>query len=934
MDLKERNFRLQVFQQSLSTLCMYPLRLYKNSCYEVFLNAIGKDLETIHQKLCPNEPYEPKRIIEVLQKTIKENPKSIDKELFELFEPYSEDLRESIWETKPSNSLTFIRDIKDNKRLWIFLMIYDLFPRDFIDKNFKELYKRDCLIGMRNIFVKLDDHYTLSVGRLFTKEQDSDSVVRNLLENYDFDNLNIFELTKISRKRKFYDEEELKCKIKKIKKAFEIFLQSVSKLPDNINKEEIEEVAIFIYMVTRDDIQKDAFIRTSKLSLNFKKNRLTVEKNNNNQPHYTAEYKDCIRKIENYKDFFLGEYASRIKTSFTKKYSGLRNRDSFSPVEELLERICNRLEADGGCYIEYNISDEKLKLEARYGDKAYTDGIKVYVDKINDKQTSIENKSRVLKVISNYFNSEYQYDINKLILHDLTHDTILQPIIGIDNCILSNIAIPVTFRHKLLGVLLIDSFREGNFTKNDINLILSISNALSVQIFDQIIEKNLFQIMESVPNQAELQDKEALKKKFKHLTTYMTNIFFSYGVSIWEYNTESSRFTLKSTTLPIKEENSIEASSGSEDLLNDLVPRYEEADFECLEEFSIKSSKQFICFNPRDYDKRINCVKIYPIRQQNRLIGAFSIYNRSKEDYRAIDEQSLKSVHDHMKVFFNIIDTFKQQKELVHSHALHEISARLNMINDKTMQLKELLFSKFKELDAFSRDRFSIKLGDIENLTNNTRLSFKYIANKSDETHYKNHVDDEIENMYKDAYKQCDKINNIRHIINELTNSIPYPYNSKNIRINNLIDNRLDLCVNNLILSDIFQNLLFNALKYSFQGTAITIYSKVKSNSLRLYIKSEGLKIYDDEKNDIFKYGFRSFSARNFEEEIGGENIQYLAGENENLGVGLYKCNELVSKILSGEIRLKKEKSAIKEGSINIFEIILPIKLLQKGMKA
>ncbi len=930
MDLKERNFRLQVFQQSLSTLYMYPLRLYKNSCYEVFLDVIGENLKTIHQKLSPGELYEPQKAIEVLQKTIKENPKSIDKELFELFEPYGEELIEAIWETKPSNSLTFVRDIKDNKRLWIFLMIYDLFPRDFIDCKFK-FYARDCLIGMRQIFVKLNSDYTLCVGRLFTQKQDRDEVVKNLLENYDFDNLNIFELTKVSRKRKLYDEKILTSKIKNIKKAFEIFLQSISQLPDNIAKEEIEKVAIFIYMITKDSVQKDAYIQTSKLSLEYKSNKLTIKKNSTDQEKYTDKYRKCISKAENYKDFFRGEYTSRIKTSFTKKYSGLRHKDSFSPVEELLGRICSRLEADGGCYIKYNVSDEKLEFAAGDGDKAYKDGIELYIEMINNSEHDIESKSRVLKVISNYFNNEYQYDIKKLILHNLEPNTILQPVIG--KRILSNIAIPVTFRHKLLGILLIDSFREGNFTNDDINLILSISNALSVQIFDQIVEKNLFNIMESVPNQAELGDSRALKKRFEKLATYMNNIFFSYGVSIWEYDQQISKFTLKSTTLPIEKSDFIETYKDSGDLLNDLLPIYDQANFKCVEELSISSSRQFICFNPRDYDERINCVKIYPIVQEKRLIGAFSIYNRSKEDYRAIDEQSLKSVHDYLRIFFNIIATFRKQKELVHSHALHEISARLNMTNNKTIQLRDLLFNEFKELDSFWRDRFKIKIDDIENLTNNIRLSFKYIANKSDETHYKNHVDDEIENMYKDAFTMCDKTNNIRHIINELSNSVPYPYNSKKIRINNLVDNRLNLRVNNLILSDIFQNLLLNALKYSFQGTTITIYSKIKTNSVRLYIKNEGLKIYDDEKHDIFKYGFRSYTAKNFEEEIDGESVRYLCGENENLGIGLYKCHELICKILSGEIRLKKEKSRLKDGVINIFEIILPIKLLQQEIK-
>ena len=85
---------------------------------------------------------------------------------------------------------------------------------------------------------------------------------------------------------------------------------------------------------------------------------------------------------------------------------------------------------------------------------------------------------------------------------------------------------------------------------------------------------------------------------------------------------------------------------------------------------------------------------------------------------------------------------------------------------------------------------------------------------------------------------------------------------------------------------------------------------------------------------DIFKYAYRGFSTKNYSEEIEGQNISYESKENENLGIGLYKSNQLVKKVLAGEIRLLREISTISNGAVNTFEIVIPIHLAEeKGKK-
>jgi signal transduction histidine kinase len=922
MDNKKENlFKLQVFQQTISTIYMYPLRIYNNDCCEKFQKEMlyQNDIRKLHQLLLPNQPFNPHHIIEILQKRVKEDPQSIcsDSEIYKLLESHAERLKELMWETHASNSLTFTREIKSNRRLWLFLMIYDIYTKEFIDENFEEPFFTKCLIDMQSIYVRLNEKYTLSIGRIFVNKEEYKGVVENILRNYDFDNMNVFELTTLARKRMNFQLHRVEKETKYIKKAFQLFLESISILPNNLHKEELEKVFVFIYMVTKNDNILDSSIKIKEFILSFKDEKLSIHPNVDAE-FYSDEFLNIFQKFENNRDFFRSEYASRLKSTLTKRYTGLKG-DAFSAVKELLKHICSRVNADGGCYIKYTLSDKKLEMMATHGDLKYEKGMEKFVREINNPEKDIKNRSRVMNVIKRYQSSDGQYDIDKIILKNIHKDDMLQPVEG--KAVLSNIALPITFKQKLLGVLLIDSFRVGNFTDNDINLILSITSALSVQIFDQIVQENLSAIMNNLPQKPTLDD-ETIQRHFQDLTTYMNNIFFSHGIAIWDYDKEETIFKLKSTTLDIENIADCIIKEESNDLIFDLLKI---GNIDKVESYDVKESNRLSVCNPLQYDERLNCVKIYAITDGEELIGAFSVYNQIEEDYKSIDEQSLKSVINHLAIFFNIMNTIKAQRALVQSQALHEISARFNMLDNKTKQLRELVNLNFKELEHYARFRFKIKLDDIDSLVSNTRLAFQYIANKTDKIKYENSVDKEIVHLYKPLISKNIEVNNIRHIFNELTNSIPFPYSHKNIRINNMIDNQLNVKIHSLILSDIFQNILLNAVKYSFQGTTIRIFSKIKRNSINISIKNNGLEIRRGEEIDIFKYGYRGFSARGYEEDINGEKINYKSREDENLGIGLYKCNEIVKKILGGEIRLKREVSVIKNIAVNTFEIIIPI---------
>jgi len=820
-----------------------------------------------------------------------------------------------MWETQASNSLVFTREIKSHKPLWLFLMIYDLVSSSFIEENFSDVHATQCLLNMQIFYVKLNHAYSLSIGR-FLPELDEEQleIVTNILQNYGFEGMNVFELMTLVKKRKTFETNVLVEKIQYIQKAFKLFFEIQDKLIDGLPKDELVLIFLFICMATDNKEREEIFLQTKNYYLSFKNGEVTIEQNIANESQ-SQNFKKRLLYFQNNADFFRTEYASRLMNSLAKRYSGFQD-NNYSIVDDLLQHICRRVNADAGCYIKYNLSDESLEMCGKYGEEAYVSGINHFIEKINrDRNASMREQSRVLQVIKNYYNPDYRYNLEKLIIRDFQEEKLLQPIEG--KLILSNIALPLTFNRKLLGVLLIDSFRVNNFTDSDINLILSISSALSVQIFDQIVEDNLSSIMNNLPQQPTL-DSETVQEHFKKLTSYMNNIFFSYGITIWRYDTDKKHFKLKATTLTVdtQEECFVEASSNNLilDLLEEGVDEVEECDLK-------RSCRLNVC-NPCKSDERLKCVKIYAIKNRGKVIGAFSIYNSSAEDYKSIDKQSLEAVKKHLAIFFNIMHTLKAQQAMVQSKALHEISAKFNMMENKTFQLKELLNRDFKELDHYARFRFNIKLQDIDNLVGQTRLAFQYISDSSRRPKEENHVDDEIVHLYRPLLEKP-KRNNLRYIFNEVINSIPYPYSRKNLRIRNVIDEKIELQVDALILQDIFQNLILNAYKYSDQGTLIEFFSSEEDEQLAISIKNIGLKILKGEEIDIFKFGYRGFSTRGYTEQIEDKSIDYSEKEDENLGVGLYKCNKMVKELLNGEIGLSRGVSSIPNRDVNTFTVYI-----------
>lgn len=915
---KEHLFRLQTFQYVLSALHMYPIRLYKNDCYERFSQTLFQDTERVNKlkTLVACNSFD--NLIPTIQKALKSNPKELNNLIFEILDLYSEDIRKYMWATKPSNSLVFTREIKSNRVLWLHLMLYDIFDNDFINTHFKTPYVKDCLIDMKTVYVQLNDSYSIVIGRLFDEKQDINTIVQNIIHDYQITNADIFELTKLAKKRNFFEIDDIKKDAVTIKKAFTFFVDIMDRLPLEISKEALEKISVYIYMIVQEGSIEETLL-LEDMVLSYKDGRFHI--NSQMKPTHVKSSEDLFsvyyKKYIKYRSFSQDEFTSRLKSFLAKKYTGFEDDDEFYPIKEVIERICGTLNADGGFYIKYHLSRQTFRPAAPYGDSEYIQGISKYIAKINKKDKNSMKKSRVMNIVENYYSAKNYDPISKLILFNRKEHELLQPIEN--RPIYSNIAIPVTFKHKLLGILLIDSFRKNAFTQNDIQLVLSISNALSIQIYDEIVEKNLLAIIENIPNQTQLDDEKSIESISINLTKYINSIFFSIGVDIWIY--QDQHFNRISSTIKNGANKDLLICESESELICNLV----KSNIEEISDMDIKNSKNFIRCKPFEADKRINAVKIYTIKQDGKLIGALSVYNQKVEDYLSIDNRSLKSVRNYLKIFFSVIHTFKKQKELVHSHALHDINQDLLMIQGKCQQLTDLLHSKFKYIDKYDRYRFGIKIKDIDRFTNNMKSSFNFITGKGKIFSGKNKIGLQIQEQFASKQKSFLGETKLSDVIYSISNSIEH--RDKNLKIVPHIE-ELYLKIDSILLEDIFSNLIQNAVKYSYQNTTISIKTVTLKYSAQIRVENIGIKIDKDEIDDIFEYKYRGFSAVEFEEEINDEKISYPRGERENSGFGLYKCNILV-KLFSGSIKLENSLK-VSNGYKNTFLLTIPTNIVNQ----
>lgn len=141
--------------------------------------------------------------------------------------------------------------------------------------------------------------------------------------------------------------------------------------------------------------------------------------------------------------------------------------------------------------------------------------------------------------------------------------------------------------------------------------------------------------------------------------------------------------------------------------------------------------------------------------------------------------------------------------------------------------------------------------------------------------------------------------------VNEVLNILKPLYSEKNINIQNLIDENIEVFADYQKLQQIFFNLLSNAIKFTREDGEIKVFAKLSTKNIMISVADNGIGIAKENHKRIFK---------KFEQIASNEG-----GSTNSTGLGLTITKELV-KLHGGTITLESE---LNEGAE--FKIKLPL---------
>ncbi len=152
------------------------------------------------------------------------------------------------------------------------------------------------------------------------------------------------------------------------------------------------------------------------------------------------------------------------------------------------------------------------------------------------------------------------------------------------------------------------------------------------------------------------------------------------------------------------------------------------------------------------------------------------------------------------------------------------------------------------------------------------------------------------------------KLINMVDVLNEILPELKLIAESKNIKINTKLINKMSsqLRTDSLIVKEVVNNIVSNAIKYSPAGSQIEVQIKPRRNDILLVIIDSGWGIPDKAQDKVFSKFFR------------GSNI--IRRETSGTGLGLYLVKGLID-TLNGQIWFQSE-----EGKGTTFYVSLPRK--------
>ncbi|MDY3006380.1 HAMP domain-containing sensor histidine kinase [Anaerococcus porci] len=213
-------------------------------------------------------------------------------------------------------------------------------------------------------------------------------------------------------------------------------------------------------------------------------------------------------------------------------------------------------------------------------------------------------------------------------------------------------------------------------------------------------------------------------------------------------------------------------------------------------------------------------------------------------------------------------ESYKAEKEFTRG-AAHELKTPLAIINS--------------QIDLY--DEMYMNDDEVKDLIH-------MIKNESDRL--KKLVTNLLDISELNSIKRDEKIE-ISSLIEEVNQDLAYLSDKKNISIENKCDESYILG-NDILIYRVFYNIIENAMKYNKKDGYIKIYSKIKKESIKIFIEDSGIGIENNERDKVFIPFYR----------INKENQK-----EKGSGLGLSLIYKTI-KIHGGEIKILDSKIGAK----------------------
>ena len=296
-----------------------------------------------------------------------------------------------------------------------------------------------------------------------------------------------------------------------------------------------------------------------------------------------------------------------------------------------------------------------------------------------------------------------------------------------------------------------------------------------------------------------------------------------------------------------------------------------------------------ITFNDNDsFDDWLNKVRVTSVHADHYWNRLNSVVNNDNDNRRIFDVYASYEKESRYEVALIFIDKtadYKQEDDSLNfiAFAAHELRGPLTVIRGYIEILEDELNSQINDEQKGLLKRLEISASRLSDYINNILNTSKY-----DQRHLKLHL----------------RENSIANVFNSIADDLKLRASAQGrLLAIQIPDNLPTVAVDMASISEVFNNLIENAIKYSYDGGVINVSAKADGNFVEISVQDHGIGMPGNVVGSLFQKFYRSHRSSNA-----------VAG----MGLGLYISKAIVESH-GGTISVRSH-----EGEGSTFTISLP----------